>query len=140
MRSEEPALSDALPSDESRTGSARASAFFALQESRPAHVSIDEKRLSLSPVIHDVHEQRKNDAQEDAGHQRKVKRTVLAAIKNIAGQPAQWKMSATEDDQQGPDDDQHCAEKDQNFTKVAHSLSFQFRISSFKSARVEFQF
>jgi hypothetical protein len=62
------------------------------------------------------------DADEQAGNQWKIKSGVLAAVNDIAGEPAEAEREFAAERQEGADGDEHCAEYEEGAAEVLEWL------------------
>ena len=83
------------------------------------------RRKLAAEVIDNPKNQAECDADEQTGNQWKIKCAVLAAVNDIAGEPAQAEGKFAAERQEGADGDEHCAENEEGAAEVLewfHSL------------------
>jgi hypothetical protein len=79
----------------------------------------------LPHPVHEVQNQREDDAEQGGSHQREVESGVLAAIDDVTGQEADGKINFARQDKYKPDDKQKPAEEYQHAAKIAHGSSLE---------------
>lgn len=76
--------------------------------------------LLTPPFPKHIKDEAEHHAQQDGGREREVEGCVLAAIDDVARQPAQGQVSAAKNQEQDSGQDQRAAEDDEKFTEIRH--------------------
>ena|SRR6266851_5704857 len=78
--------------------------------------------LVLSPDSSDnIQHQRQYNAEQNRSHQRKVKRSVLPAIKDISGQAPDREIGTAEQQHNQTGDHNHQAQEDEHLADFGHN-------------------
>ncbi len=70
-----------------------------------------------------VEQNRKHHTDENRGREWKIEDSILAAIHNVAREPAKRKVGSADENEHHPNDDDSPAEEHQQFAQICHSKS-----------------